>query len=109
LMISLPLLRDADFFLRPLDSDRFPGVSSSIKTHSDFADAQVLYVPFPLMHSMTDVVLSRSADDVISAVRTTLSRFGTSHVTVVGHSLGQFPKDIIIVLMPTSLEAVLSP
>jgi len=67
----LPLVTDADIVLINLDSSLFPGLSSSIEVHSGFADAQ-----------------ASTATDVLAAVQTTMSRYGTSHVTVTGHSLG---------------------
>ncbi|KXN91092.1 Lipase [Leucoagaricus sp. SymC.cos] len=67
----LPIVTDADFFLTPLRPDLFPGLSSDIQTHNGFGKAQAL-----------------SAAAVLSAVKTTMSRFGASQVTVVGHSLG---------------------
>ncbi|KAJ3571300.1 hypothetical protein NP233_g3843 [Leucocoprinus birnbaumii] len=68
---SLPILTDADFFLTPLSSSLFPGIGSSVETHNGFALAQSL-----------------SAAPVLSAVKSAMSRFSTTHVTVVGHSLG---------------------
>ncbi|XP_006458628.1 hypothetical protein AGABI2DRAFT_217368, partial [Agaricus bisporus var. bisporus H97] len=67
----LPILTDADFFLTTLDSGLFPGLSSDIKTHNGFNDAQMA-----------------SASAVLSAVNTAMSRFGARRVTVTGHSLG---------------------
>ncbi|KAH6915706.1 lipase [Coprinopsis sp. MPI-PUGE-AT-0042] len=67
----LPLITDANFFLKSLSTSLFPGVSSGVKAHDGFADAH-----------------ARSANAVLSAVRTTFSRYSTSRVTVVGHSLG---------------------
>ncbi|KAF5349651.1 hypothetical protein D9756_008794 [Leucocoprinus leucothites] len=67
----IPVIINADIILTPLDSTRFPGISSDIQTHNGFAIAQSL-----------------SAAPVLSAVKTTMSRFNTSHVTVVGNSLG---------------------
>ncbi|EAU90643.1 lipase [Coprinopsis cinerea okayama7 len=66
-----PLLTNANFDLKPLSSSLFPGVSSSVRTHDGFGDAH-----------------ARSANAVLSAVRTGLSQYGTNSVTLVGHSLG---------------------
>jgi len=67
----LPLITNANFNLRSLDSALFPGVASSVKVHDGFGDAQ-----------------ERSATAVLSAVRTVLARYGVTKVAVVGHSLG---------------------
>ncbi|KAI0297461.1 lipase [Multifurca ochricompacta] len=64
-------LTDANFFLESLDSSLFPGVSSSVQAHNGFASEQASTAPAILSH-----------------VRSTMSAFGTSSVTVVGHSLG---------------------
>ncbi|KAI0739453.1 lipase [Daedaleopsis nitida] len=67
----LPLLEDGDVFLESLSSSLFPGISSNIEAHSGFAGSQ-----------------SRSASAVLTAVKSALSKFGASKVTVTGHSLG---------------------
>jgi len=67
----LPLITDADIVLTNLDSSLFPGISSSIEVHSGFADEQ-----------------AKTATDVLAAVQQTMSTYGASHVTIVGHSLG---------------------
>ncbi|KAK0436915.1 alpha/beta-hydrolase [Armillaria borealis] len=67
----LPIITDLDFFLESLDSSLFPGIGSSIKVHSGFKEAQ-----------------ADAATTVLSSVRTAMSRFSTTSVTVVGHSLG---------------------
>lgn len=66
-----PLITDAKFILKPLDSKLFPGISSSVKTHDGFGDAQ-----------------KRSATAVLAAVKTAMSKYAITKVTVVGHSLG---------------------
>jgi hypothetical protein len=68
---SLPLVEDSDFFLESLDPSLFPGVSSDVKVHNGFKDAQ-----------------AASASAVLNAVQSTLQSSGSSSVTVVGHSLG---------------------
>ncbi|KAF5348060.1 hypothetical protein D9758_010002 [Tetrapyrgos nigripes] len=65
------LLTDADFFLDTLDPTLFPGVPKGVEIHNGFGEA----------HKDT-------AQSVLSAVQTTLSRHQTSKVTLVGHSLG---------------------
>ncbi|KAF5362552.1 hypothetical protein D9756_002124 [Leucocoprinus leucothites] len=67
----LPLITDLDLIPTPLNPQLFPGIGPEILTHNGFAYAQSL-----------------SAAPVLSAVQTTMSRFNTSHVTVVGISLG---------------------
>lgn len=67
----IPLLTNANFDLKSLSTSLFPGVSSSVKTHDGFGDAH-----------------ARSANAVLSAVRTGLARYSTTKVAVVGHSLG---------------------
>ncbi|PCH44545.1 lipase [Wolfiporia cocos MD-104 SS10] len=67
----LPVLTDVDILLVELDSDLFPGISSEIKVEQGFQGAQ-----------------EKVAMDVLTAVQTTINTYGTSHVTMVGHSLG---------------------
>ncbi|KAJ8454174.1 hypothetical protein ONZ45_g19406 [Pleurotus djamor] len=67
----VPTLTDADFFFDTLDSKLFPGISSSIKVHNGFSTAQ-----------------AKAAASVLSAVKSAMSKYSTTHVTIVGHSLG---------------------
>ncbi|KIJ04754.1 hypothetical protein PAXINDRAFT_21952 [Paxillus involutus ATCC 200175] len=67
----VPLVTDVDMFLTKLYSTLFPGISSSIKVHNGFGDAQ-----------------ASSATDVLAAVKTAMSKYNTTSVTMVGHSLG---------------------
>ncbi|KAK0214948.1 alpha/beta-hydrolase [Armillaria fumosa] len=67
----LPIITDLDFFLESLDSSLFPGIGSSIKVHSGFKESQ-----------------ADTATQVLLSVRTAMSTFSTTSVTVVGHSLG---------------------
>ncbi|KAH9926973.1 Alpha/Beta hydrolase protein [Fomitopsis serialis] len=67
----LPLLTDGDAVLTNLNSSLFPGVSSDIEVHQGFADSQ-----------------SSTASDVLSAVQTTMSKYSTNNIAIVGHSLG---------------------
>ncbi|QRV84520.1 Lipase (class 3) [Ceratobasidium sp. AG-Ba] len=66
----VPLLIDGDFSLDSLDSTLFPGVSSSVKTHNGFQEAQ-----------------ERSATAKLAAKKA-MSEKSTSLVTLTGHSLG---------------------
>ncbi|CAE6451903.1 unnamed protein product [Rhizoctonia solani] len=67
----VPILIDADFRLDQLDTKFFPGVSSSVKTHNGFQEAQ-----------------KRGASAKLAAVKKAISERGTSLVTLTGHSLG---------------------
>jgi predicted lipase len=64
-------LTDADFFLESLSSSLFPGLPSGIEVHNGFQSEQAL-----------------TASDILSAVQSGLTTYGTTSVTVVGHSLG---------------------
>jgi len=64
-------LTDADFFLESLSTTLFPGLSSSIEAHNGFQSEQ-----------------AQTAQPVLAAVTSTMSQYGTTKVTVVGHSLG---------------------
>lgn len=83
------LVTDADFFLTNLDSTLFPGISSDIKVHSGFASDQASYD----LHLVASTHLNRhdsTATDVLAAVQKTMSEYGTTNVTMVGHSLGEY-------------------
>ncbi|KAF8604804.1 alpha/beta-hydrolase [Ceratobasidium sp. AG-I] len=67
----VPLLIDGDFILDTLDTTLFPGVSSSVKTHNGFQEAQ-----------------KRSATAKLAAIKKVIAERGTSLVTLTGHSLG---------------------
>ncbi|KAF9224205.1 lipase [Gyrodon lividus] len=84
----LPLVTDADFFLTNLDSTLFPGLGSSIEVHSGFKDAQ-----------------AKTATEVLSAVQTALSKYSTTSVTMVGHSLGAAITLLDSVYLPLHLPA----
>ncbi|KAH7881944.1 Alpha/Beta hydrolase protein [Phlebopus sp. FC_14] len=84
----LPLVTDADFFLTSLDPNLFPGISSSIEVHNGFRDEQ-----------------ASTATDVLSAVQTTMSKYSTTSVTMVGHSLGAAITLLDSVYLPLWLAA----
>lgn len=84
----LPLLTDADFFLSNLDSSLFPGIPSDIEVHSGFKDAQ-----------------ASTAPDVLAAVQTTLSKYGATTITLVGHSLGAAISLLDSVYLPLHLPS----
>ncbi|KAI0667853.1 lipase [Trametes maxima] len=67
----MPYLTDVSIIMSPLDNALFPGIKPPILVHEDFAEAH-----------------SRSAPYVLDAVKTALSRFGGSSVTITGHSFG---------------------
>jgi hypothetical protein len=67
----LPILTDGNANLRSLSTSLFPGISSDIKVHDGFADAQ-----------------EKTASSVLAAVKKTISAHSATTVTVVGHSLG---------------------
>ncbi|TCD68029.1 hypothetical protein EIP91_011640 [Steccherinum ochraceum] len=79
-------LVDADFFLSSLDPSLFPGISSSIETHSGFADSQ-----------------AKSAPDILNAVQGALTTHDTTHVTITGHSLGAALSLLDAVYLPLHL------
>lgn len=84
----LPLVTDADFFLTSLDSSLFPGISSDIEVHNGFMNAQ-----------------ASTATEVLAAVQTTMSKYGTTTVTVVGHSLGAAISLLDSVYLPLHLPS----
>ncbi|KAF6753512.1 Alpha/Beta hydrolase protein [Ephemerocybe angulata] len=67
----LPVITDVNFDLKSLRTDLFPGVSSSVKTHDGFGDAQ-----------------ANSAAAVLAAVKAGISKYSATKVTLTGHSLG---------------------
>jgi hypothetical protein len=81
-------LEDADFFLESLDPTLFPGVPSSVQAHSGFAGGQ-----------------AKTAASVLAAVQQGMSQFGTTKVTIVGHSLGAALSLLDSVYLPLHLPA----
>ncbi|KAI6126017.1 Alpha/Beta hydrolase protein, partial [Pisolithus croceorrhizus] len=81
----LPLVTDADLFLTNLDSSLFPGISSDIEVHNGFMNAQ-----------------ASTATEILAAVQTTMSKYGTTTVTLVGHSLGAAISLLDSVYLPSS-------
>ncbi|KIK91263.1 hypothetical protein PAXRUDRAFT_639687 [Paxillus rubicundulus Ve08.2h10] len=84
----VPLVTDANFFLTNLNSTLFPGISSSIKVHDGFRAAQ-----------------ESTATNVLAAVQTAMSRYSTTSVTMVGHSLGAAISLLDSVYLPLWLPA----
>ncbi|EKM50556.1 uncharacterized protein PHACADRAFT_152637 [Phanerochaete carnosa HHB-10118-sp] len=85
----LALLTDGDIEMANLDSTLFPGLSSSIEAHQGFADEQ-----------------AKTATQILSAVQTTISRFGATKVTIAGHSLGAAISLLDSVYLPLHLSGV---
>lgn len=94
MILSLSLLTDANIIRSPLDSTLFPGLSSDITVHDGFADAQSKWVCLSIMKRWTAsscLSLSiSSAAAILSAVQSGLATYGGNHVTVTGHSLGNY-------------------
>ncbi|KAJ7065267.1 Alpha/Beta hydrolase protein [Mycena amicta] len=85
----LPWLTDTDFFLESLSPTLFPGLSSSIQAHSGFANEQ-----------------AKTAIQVLSAVKTGITRFAAKKVTIIGHSLGAALALLDSVYLPLHLTGV---
>jgi len=67
----IPLITDGDFFLTPIDSSLFTGVSSSVEVHNGFGAQQAM-----------------TATTILAAVKQAMATFGTTSITTTGHSLG---------------------
>nr|GAT53480.1 predicted protein [Mycena chlorophos] len=85
----LPVLTDASFVLESLNATLFPGVSSSVKAHSGFANEQ-----------------AKTATTILSAVQTAISKYGAKNVTLVGHSLGAALALLDSVYLPLHVSGV---
>lgn len=83
----MAIATDANVFFKELDSSLFPGVSSSVKVHSGFANEQAKWV-YSFKTTWSLMKLYRTAADILSAVQTAISQTSITTVTVVGHSLG---------------------
>lgn len=84
----LPLLTDLDLVLTNLDSSLFPGIPSDIEVHNGFMSAQ-----------------ASTATQVLTAVQTTMSKYGATKVTLVGHSLGAAISLLDSVYLPLHLPS----
>ncbi|KAI0792242.1 lipase [Abortiporus biennis] len=84
-----PILTDGDIITETLDSTLFPGISSDIEVHSGFTKAQSL-----------------AANDVLAAVKTAISSFKATQVTIVGHSLGGAIALLDSVFLPLHISGV---
>lgn len=87
----LPVLTDVDIDQVILDSAHFPGISSSVKVHDGFANAQL-----------------KAAESVLAAVNTALSKYPTTKVTLVGHSLGAAISLLDSVYLPLHLPSTIT-
>ncbi|KAF9466206.1 lipase class 3 family protein [Collybia nuda] len=83
------LLTDANAIRGTLDSSLFPGVSSSVEVHEGFRNEQ-----------------AKTATQILSAVQSALAAHGSSHVTIVGHSLGAAIALLDGVYLPLHLPGV---
>lgn len=86
-----PIITNANFDFEPLRPALFPGVSTALRTHDGFGDAH-----------------SRSAAAVLSAVRTGISRYGATKVTLTGHSLGGALATIATAHLAVNLPSTIS-
>ncbi|KIL66292.1 hypothetical protein M378DRAFT_124358 [Amanita muscaria Koide BX008] len=67
----LSLLTDANIAMATLDPTLFPGVPSTVRVHDGFRHAQ-----------------AQTAHQILAEVRRLMSAYKTTHLTLVGHSLG---------------------
>ncbi|KAI6041885.1 Alpha/Beta hydrolase protein [Pisolithus marmoratus] len=87
----LPLITDANLVMASLDSSLFPGIPSNIEVHDGFKNAQ-----------------ASTATQVLTAVQTTMSKYGTTTVTLAGHSLGAAIALLDSVYLPLHLPSGMS-
>lgn len=105
---SLAVLTDASIPKKTLDATLFPGISSSVEVHEGFANEQAKYVSLRRFLNYASSFHHRTATLVLSAVQTAISRFGATHVTMVGHSLGAALSLIDAVYLPLHLPSSIS-
>ncbi|KAF8623158.1 hypothetical protein AX17_007546 [Amanita inopinata Kibby_2008] len=82
-------LTDLDIIMEKLNPTLFPGIDSSVKVHSGFANEQ-----------------AKTATQVLSAVQTTISKFGARQVALVGHSLGAAIALLDSIYLPLHISGV---
>ncbi|KAJ7460772.1 lipase [Mycena latifolia] len=86
----LSVLTDANFGQETLNATLFPGLSSTIKAHSGFANEH-----------------AKTATQILAAVQSALSTFGgVKKVTIVGHSLGGALSLLEAVYLPLHITGV---
>lgn len=91
IIYSEALVTDANAVRSSLDPALFPGVSSSVEVHEGFGGEQAKYIA-NADPSFTYSLFFRTATQILSAVQTAMAAHGSSHVTIVGHSLGTVPQ-----------------
>ncbi|KAG1906642.1 Alpha/Beta hydrolase protein [Suillus fuscotomentosus] len=84
----LAVLTDANGLVEHLDSTLFPGVDRSIKVHSGFADEH-----------------AKTASAILTEVKSLISQYNATSVTLVGHSLGAALAEIECVFMALNLPS----
>ncbi|KAJ7490876.1 Alpha/Beta hydrolase protein [Mycena latifolia] len=85
----LSVITDINFGQETLNATLFPGLSSSIKAHSGFANEQ-----------------AKTATQILAAVKSGLSKFAVKKVTFVGHSLGGAISLLDSVYLPLHITGV---
>ncbi|KXN85767.1 Lipase [Leucoagaricus sp. SymC.cos] len=85
----IPLLTDGDIILGNLDPTLFPGIPSSMESHSGFRDAH-----------------ARTATEILAAVNDAISQHSATKVTIVGHSLGCAIALLDGIYLPLHIEGV---
>ncbi|KAG2129110.1 Alpha/Beta hydrolase protein [Suillus clintonianus] len=81
-------LTDADVLMERLNSTLFPGVDTSVEVHSGFADE----------HALT-------ASIILEEVKSLISQYDASSVTLIGHSLGGALAELDCVFMALNLPS----
>ncbi|KAG1820718.1 Alpha/Beta hydrolase protein [Suillus variegatus] len=84
----LAVLTDANALVEHLDSTLFPGVDRSVKVHSGFADEH-----------------AKTASAILTEVKSLISQYNATSVTLVGHSLGAALAEIECVFMALNLPS----
>lgn len=82
-------ITDTDLVMESLDTTLFPGVSSSVQTHSGFANEQ-----------------AKTATKILSAVQAAIAAHRATQVTTVGHSLGAAIALLDAVYLPLHISGV---
>ncbi|KAF8842167.1 alpha/beta-hydrolase [Paxillus ammoniavirescens] len=80
-------LTDADILMGNLDPTLFPGVDDTVQVHSGFANEH-----------------AQSASIILNEVRSLISQYGATSVTLVGHSLGGALAELDCMFMALNLS-----